>query len=143
MGHLHICVPRDGAKLWSHCKEATCAVVRIMAKAFSPHDYVISAACSVLIPQSSPTMLSFLTADEWGYWYNGKPAKDPITDPYGKAFQQDRMLEHAYGRSAVHEREVEPVSHRLTRSAAGGCFSRPHQIRGILPMKLCQGGALS
>ncbi len=30
------------------------------------------------------TAKKFLTADEWDYWYEGKPAKGPIADPYGK-----------------------------------------------------------
>jgi putative spermidine/putrescine transport system substrate-binding protein len=29
------------------------------------------------------TVKSFLTADEWDYWYEGKPAHRAITDPYG------------------------------------------------------------
>jgi putative spermidine/putrescine transport system substrate-binding protein len=29
------------------------------------------------------TAKSFLTADEWDYWYEGKPARREITDPYG------------------------------------------------------------
>src|SRR5215470_5061823 len=34
------------------------------------------------------TAKKFLTEDEWGYWYEGKPAKNPITDPYGKEMEQ-------------------------------------------------------
>jgi len=30
------------------------------------------------------TAKKFLTDDEWGYWYEGKPAAGPITDPHGK-----------------------------------------------------------
>ncbi|MCZ6873650.1 MAG: extracellular solute-binding protein [bacterium] len=29
------------------------------------------------------TAKDFLTADEWDYWYDGKPAKSEIKDPYG------------------------------------------------------------
>jgi putative spermidine/putrescine transport system substrate-binding protein len=29
------------------------------------------------------TAKNFLTADEWDYWYEGKPARREITDPYG------------------------------------------------------------
>lgn len=29
------------------------------------------------------TAKQFLTADEWGYWYEGKPAQGEIKDPYG------------------------------------------------------------
>ncbi len=29
------------------------------------------------------TAKKFLTPDEWGYWYEGKPATAPITDPFG------------------------------------------------------------
>ena len=29
------------------------------------------------------TAKQFLTADEWEYWYEGKPARSAITDPYG------------------------------------------------------------
>lgn len=29
------------------------------------------------------TARNFLTADEWDYWYEGKPARREITDPYG------------------------------------------------------------
>ena len=34
------------------------------------------------------TAKKFLTEDEWGYWYEGKPAKNPITDPYGKEMEK-------------------------------------------------------
>jgi putative spermidine/putrescine transport system substrate-binding protein len=37
------------------------------------------------VPQ---TAKKFLTADEWGYWYEGQPAKDAITDPYGKVMEK-------------------------------------------------------
>jgi putative spermidine/putrescine transport system substrate-binding protein len=30
------------------------------------------------------TAKKFLTDDEWGYWYEGKPADGPITGPHGK-----------------------------------------------------------
>jgi putative spermidine/putrescine transport system substrate-binding protein len=33
------------------------------------------------------TAKSFLTADEWDYWYEGKPARREITDPYGHAME--------------------------------------------------------
>ena len=29
------------------------------------------------------TAREFLTEDEWGYWYEGKPAEEDILDPYG------------------------------------------------------------
>jgi putative spermidine/putrescine transport system substrate-binding protein len=34
------------------------------------------------------TAKKFLTADEWGYWYEGKPAKGIIRDPYGKPIEK-------------------------------------------------------
>jgi putative spermidine/putrescine transport system substrate-binding protein len=34
------------------------------------------------------TAKKFLTDDEWGYWYEGKPAKNAITDPYGKEMEK-------------------------------------------------------
>ena len=34
------------------------------------------------------TAKKFLTEDEWGYWYEGKPAQNPITDPYGKEMEK-------------------------------------------------------
>jgi putative spermidine/putrescine transport system substrate-binding protein len=34
------------------------------------------------------TAKEFLTEDEWGYWYGGKPAKGIITDPYGKPMEK-------------------------------------------------------
>jgi putative spermidine/putrescine transport system substrate-binding protein len=34
------------------------------------------------------TAKKFMTADEWGYWYEGKPAANPITDPYGKVMEK-------------------------------------------------------
>src|SRR5215467_9848770 len=47
------------------------------------------------------------------------------------------MLEHAHGRSAVHEREVEPVPHRLTSSSSvGSALAARTKIRAILAMKL-------
>jgi putative spermidine/putrescine transport system substrate-binding protein len=33
------------------------------------------------------TAKKFLTDDEWGYWYEGKPAHHEITDPYGKPME--------------------------------------------------------
>jgi putative spermidine/putrescine transport system substrate-binding protein len=34
------------------------------------------------------TAKKHLTANEWDYWYEGKPAKGPIMDPYGVAMEQ-------------------------------------------------------
>jgi putative spermidine/putrescine transport system substrate-binding protein len=34
------------------------------------------------------TARKFLTEDEWGYWYEGKPAKGVILDPYGKPIEK-------------------------------------------------------
>jgi putative spermidine/putrescine transport system substrate-binding protein len=34
------------------------------------------------------TAKKFLTEDEWAYWYEGKPAKGDITDPYGKVMEK-------------------------------------------------------
>jgi putative spermidine/putrescine transport system substrate-binding protein len=34
------------------------------------------------------TAKKFLTADEWGYWYEGKPAQAVINDPYGKQMEK-------------------------------------------------------
>jgi putative spermidine/putrescine transport system substrate-binding protein len=34
------------------------------------------------------TAKKFLTADEWGYWYDGKPAKGEIKDPYGALMEK-------------------------------------------------------
>ena len=34
------------------------------------------------------TAKKFLTADEWGYWYDGKPAKGEIRDPYGTLMEK-------------------------------------------------------
>jgi putative spermidine/putrescine transport system substrate-binding protein len=33
------------------------------------------------------TAKNFLTADEWDYWYEGKPARREVTDPYGHAME--------------------------------------------------------
>ena len=30
----------------------------------------------------------FMTADEWGFWYEGKPAQGVINDPFGNALEQ-------------------------------------------------------
>ena len=30
----------------------------------------------------------FLSADEWGYWYGGKPAASDIHDPFGKLMEK-------------------------------------------------------
>ena len=37
------------------------------------------------VPETAKT---FLTEDEWGYWYEGKPATGIITDPYGKPMEK-------------------------------------------------------
>jgi len=34
------------------------------------------------------TAKKFLTEDEWGYWYDGKPAKGEIKDPYGNTMEK-------------------------------------------------------
>ena len=34
------------------------------------------------------TAKNFMTDDEWGFWYGGKAAKGPITDPYGKPMEK-------------------------------------------------------
>ena len=34
------------------------------------------------------TARKFMTADEWGYWYDGKPAKSEIKDPYGTLMEK-------------------------------------------------------
>jgi putative spermidine/putrescine transport system substrate-binding protein len=34
------------------------------------------------------TAKKFLSANEWDYWYEGKPAKDTILDPYGVAMEK-------------------------------------------------------
>jgi putative spermidine/putrescine transport system substrate-binding protein len=34
------------------------------------------------------TAKKFLTDDEWGYWYEGKPAQSDIKDPYGKVMEK-------------------------------------------------------
>src|SRR6516165_456197 len=34
------------------------------------------------------TAKKFLSDDEWGYWYEGKPAKSDIKDPYGKEMEK-------------------------------------------------------
>ncbi len=34
------------------------------------------------------TAKKFMTADEWGYWYDGKPAKGDIKDPYGTLMEK-------------------------------------------------------
>src|SRR5215468_1482638 len=34
------------------------------------------------------TAKAYLTENEWGYWYGGKPAKSAITDPYGKEMEK-------------------------------------------------------
>ena len=34
------------------------------------------------------TTKKFLTEDEWGYWYDGKPAKGDIKDPYGAVMEK-------------------------------------------------------
>jgi putative spermidine/putrescine transport system substrate-binding protein len=34
------------------------------------------------------TAKKFLSADEWGYWYGGEPAKSEIKDPYGKVMEK-------------------------------------------------------
>jgi putative spermidine/putrescine transport system substrate-binding protein len=34
------------------------------------------------------TAKKFLTDNEWGYWYDGKPATADITDPYGKVMEK-------------------------------------------------------
>jgi putative spermidine/putrescine transport system substrate-binding protein len=34
------------------------------------------------------TAKKFLTADEWGYWYEGKPAQGDIKDPYGNLMEK-------------------------------------------------------
>jgi len=34
------------------------------------------------------TAKKFLSEDEWGYWYEGKPAKSAIMDPYGKQMEK-------------------------------------------------------
>jgi len=39
----------------------------------------------VAVPE---TAKKFLSDDEWGYWYAGKPAKGVITDPYGKSMEK-------------------------------------------------------
>jgi putative spermidine/putrescine transport system substrate-binding protein len=39
----------------------------------------------VAVPE---TAKKFLSDDEWGYWYEGKPAQGVITDPYGKTMEK-------------------------------------------------------
>ena len=34
------------------------------------------------------TAKKFMSADEWGYWYEGKPAAVDIKDPYGKVMEK-------------------------------------------------------
>jgi putative spermidine/putrescine transport system substrate-binding protein len=34
------------------------------------------------------TAKSFMSEDEWGYWYEGKPAKGDIIDPYGTVMEK-------------------------------------------------------
>jgi len=34
------------------------------------------------------TAKAFLTPNEWGYWYEGKPAVEPIVDPYGTLMEK-------------------------------------------------------
>jgi putative spermidine/putrescine transport system substrate-binding protein len=34
------------------------------------------------------TARKFMTEDEWGYWYDGKPAKGDIKDPYGNLMEK-------------------------------------------------------
>ena len=34
------------------------------------------------------TARKFMTEDEWGYWYEGKPAKSDIKDPYGNLMEK-------------------------------------------------------
>jgi putative spermidine/putrescine transport system substrate-binding protein len=34
------------------------------------------------------TARKFMTADEWGYWYDGKPAQGDIKDPYGTLMEK-------------------------------------------------------
>ena len=33
------------------------------------------------------TSKQFMSADEWGYWYEGKPAKSDIIDPFGNKLE--------------------------------------------------------
>ena len=46
------------------------------------------------------TAKKFLTADEWGYWYEGKPAASDIKDPVRRADGQGRRGRATAARSA-------------------------------------------
>jgi len=52
------------------------------------------------------TAKKYLTADEWGYWYDGKTAKGDILDPYGKVQEK-----------ADHVRDGGSYSERMGRIA--------------------------
>ena len=76
------------------------------------------------------TAKKFMTPAEYAFWYEGKPAPEPITDPYGvshgsgrhgarrrvvhRARHQHLVLEHADGRGRLHEQAVERLQGRLT-----------------------------
>ena len=72
----------------------------------------------------------FMSENEWGYWYEGKPATGDIVSPTGdmlghgrrrarrrllrRAHGQGRLLELGDGREPVHGPQVERVHRRLT-----------------------------
>ena len=37
---------------------------------------------------ATETSKQFMSADEWGYWYEGKPAKSDIIDPFGNKLEK-------------------------------------------------------
>ena len=87
------------------------------------------------------TVKKTMTADEWGYWYEGKPAKGEIKDPYGNLMEkagrgarrrrvldshgQRRLLEHADGGERLPDQALERVPGGVMSQTAGGCERVP------------------
>ena len=106
----------------------------------------------LLQPRCRSTAKKFMTDTEWAYWYEGKPAPGPISDPYGVPMEKAGtmrdggsfvkrvtnivVLEHADGRSGLHEQALERLQGRLTRARAGFRFGRPASCFGAL-LEVC------
>jgi putative spermidine/putrescine transport system substrate-binding protein len=82
------------------------------------------------VPETSK---NFMSADEWGYWFEGKAAQGDIKDPFGKVMEKAgakarrrrlcrahgarRLLERRHGREQVHDPEMERVRRRIRMAA--------------------------
>ena len=81
-GRLSRLVQRHGADEASVRQEARCCV-RVSELVSRPAGRAGSSRATATTARCRRLRRNILTANEWDYWYEGKPAKETILDPYG------------------------------------------------------------